>query len=111
MPLTPRRQAFLNAMHKARFAYHNGQLDAAFYQLENAHVLGQTRTGEHTLSHWWMLKIGWRRGDAREVFGQLARILASLLFSRLWVPTGNTGGANVPAVKPMPIREELRRYF
>lgn len=111
MPITSRRQAFLEAIQSARRAYREGRLDAAFYQLENAHILGQTRTGEHALSHWWMLKVGWRRGNAREVFGQLVRLLASLLFSRLWVPPGNTGGADVSALKPMPIRDELKRYF
>lgn len=38
-----------------------------------------------------MLRIGMRRGDFREVRGQVLR----MLFSRLWVSEGNTGGANV----------------
>ena len=33
--------------------------------------------------------------------------MAALLFSRLWVPLGNTGGANVSAFKPMAISEDL----
>jgi hypothetical protein len=55
-----------------------------------------------------MLRIGWARHDLREVAGQLSRIVAAALFSRIWVPSGNTGGANVPALRPMPIPPELR---
>jgi len=28
-----------------------------------------------------------------------------------WVPIGNTGGANVSALKPMPIPADLAEYF
>jgi hypothetical protein len=55
-----------------------------------------------------MLAVGWQRRDGREVFGQLTRIVAAALFSRLWVPVGNTGGANVSAVKPMPVPPDLQ---
>ena len=48
------------------------------------------------------------RHDAREIFGQGTRTIAALLFSRIWVPIGNTGGANVNALQPMPIPEDLR---
>src|SRR5688572_3922145 len=80
----------------------------AFAHLERAHVLGQRATWRHVRSHLGMLAIGWRRRDAREVFGQLARLPAALLFSRLWVPHGNTGGANVGAMRPMPVPDDLR---
>ena len=40
--------------------------------------------------------------------GQGLRLLAALLMSRLWVPTGNTGGANVNPLQPMPIPDALR---
>jgi hypothetical protein len=55
-----------------------------------------------------MLKLGASMGDFREVFGQLSRILAASVFSRIWVPIGNTGRANVSAMKPMPIPDDLR---
>lgn len=58
-----------------------------------------------------MLRAGWQLGDVREVLGQLPRILAALLFSRLWVPLGNSGRARVSAFKPMPLSEELRRLL
>ena len=55
-----------------------------------------------------MLVAGLRRGDLREVLGQLPRIVASILFSRLWVPCGNSGRARVSAFKPMPVPDDLR---
>jgi hypothetical protein len=58
-----------------------------------------------------MLRIGWRRRDAREVTGQLARLLAAALFSRIWVPVGNTGGANVSAMRPMAVPDDLQRLL
>jgi hypothetical protein len=55
-----------------------------------------------------MLKLGAAVGDTREVFGQMSRIVAATVFSRIWVPAGNTGRANVSAVQPMPIPDDLR---
>ena len=49
--------------------------------------------------------------DWREVLGQLSRIIAAAVFSRIWVPLGNTGRANVSAMKPMPIPADLRRIL
>jgi Protein of unknown function (DUF3703) len=46
---------------------------------------------------------GLRCGDVREVVGQLPRIVASILFSRRWVPRGNSGRPRVSAFKPMPL--------
>ena len=31
--------------------------------------------------------------------------------SIFWVPTGNTGGANVNPFKPMPVPDDLRPYL
>ena len=31
--------------------------------------------------------------------------------SIFWVPTGNTGGANVNPLKPMPVPDDLRPYL
>jgi hypothetical protein len=84
-----------------------GQLDRAFAHLERAHILGQRRTVAHVSIHLDMLRIGWMRRDWREIAGQLVRIPAALLFSRIWIPVGNTGGANVSATRPMPIPDDL----
>jgi hypothetical protein len=79
-----------------------------FAHLERAHVLGQASTPIHVRVHWHMLRWAWRHRDAREFGGQLLRITgaATKTFIGL-VPTGNTGGANVNAVRPMPIDPEL----
>lgn len=105
------RQAFTATMNEARQAYRQRDWQQAFALLERAHVLGQTRVRSHVQSHWWMLKVGWQRRDAREVRGQLLRLPAAALLSRLWVPLGNTGGANVSPVKPMPIADDLRELI
>ena len=85
-------------------------LDTAreFVHLERAHVLGQASTREHVRVHWHMLRWAWRHRDAREFAGQLLRIVgaATKTFIGL-VPAGNTGGANVSAVRPMPVDPEL----
>ena len=65
-------------------------------------------TVRHTHVHWLMLAAGWRRRDWREAAGQAPRILASVLFSRLWVPKGNSGRARVSAFAPMPVPADLR---
>jgi hypothetical protein len=88
--------------------YRGNDLDKAFRHLERAHILGQSLTFAHAKAHWWMLKVGWKRRDPAEVRGQLVRIIAALIFSRIWVPLGNTGGANVHPLKPMPIPDEFQ---
>lgn len=92
-----------------------GALQLAFFHLERAHILGQSFPIEHARSHWWMLKVGWRRRDFVEIFGQLPLILGALLFSRIWVPVGNgTGGARVPPIHihadPEDLRTLLEKY-
>lgn len=102
------KQAFENEWRLARSARQAGRLDEAFAHLERAHILGQSATWRHVKSHLGMLHVGWRRLDAREVLGQLARIVAAVVFTRLWVPVGNTGGANVSPLLPMPIPSDLQ---
>jgi hypothetical protein len=80
----------------------------AFRHLERAHVLGQSSTREHVRVHWRMFRWALRHGDSREALGQVPRLIgaATKTFIGL-VPTGNTGGSNVSAVKPMPVDPEL----
>lgn len=103
--------AFAAEVAAARSVFRRGALNEAFRHLERAHILGQRNTGPHVTVHWWMLRVGMRRGDPREVLGQIARIAAALIFSRIWVPLGNTGGANVSAFRPMPVPEDLRQWI
>jgi hypothetical protein len=79
-----------------------------FSHLERAHVLGQASTREHVRVHWQMLRWAWRHRDARELFGQSFRLAGAATKTFIgFVPTGNTGGSNVSAVRPMPIDPEL----
>jgi hypothetical protein len=56
-----------------------------------------------------MLVHGVRRRDRREVIGQLIRLLVAGPGSILGrYPLGNTGGADVSAVTPMPIPADLQ---
>lgn len=105
------RQAYDAEMTAAVTQYDTGDLQLAFSHLERAHILGQSFPIEHAKSHWWMLKVGWRRRDFIEITGQLPRILGALLFSRMWVPIGNTGGARVPPFQSMSIPEDLQRLL
>ena len=81
---------------------------AEFRHLERAHVLGQASTVQHVRAHWRMLVWSVRQGDQKELFGQLLRIFgaATKTFVGL-VPEGNTGGANVSPVLPLPIPPDL----
>ena len=101
-------KAYGEELSLARIALRCRQFDRCFVHLERAHVLAQRNTLRHTCVHGLMLVAGMRRGDWREVIGQVPRMLASLLFSRLWVPRGNTGRARVSAFEPMPVPEDLR---
>lgn len=105
------KKAFTAELAAARDAFRRRALDDAFRHLERAHIMGQRHTAPHVTVHWWMLRVGMRRRDPREVLGQGVRIAAALIFSRIWIPLGNTGGANVSAFRPMPVPEDLRRLF
>lgn len=102
------RAALAQALDAARAHERAGAFDQAFALLERAHILAQRHALAHAGVHLRMLRVGWKRRDAREVIGQLLRLPAALLFSRVWVPPGNTGGANVGALRPMPLPDDLR---
>jgi len=92
----------------ARVARETHDHDRAFRHLARAHILAQRYTLRHVRVHWLMLWLGVATRDWQEISGQLARIVAAALFSRIWVPVGNTGRANVSAVKSMPVPDDLR---
>jgi Protein of unknown function (DUF3703) len=100
--------AYVDEVRMARQALQRRDLETCFLHLERAHVLAQRLTGRHTYIHWLMLVAGMRRRDFREVLGQVPRMVASVLFSRLWVPRGNSGRARVSAFTPMPVPDDLR---
>jgi Protein of unknown function (DUF3703) len=81
----------------------------AWCHLERAHILSQPLVGAHVRTHSAMLVAAMRRRDAKEIVGQLLRLVVAgpgSLTGRY--PVGNTGGANVSAFEPMPIPEDLR---
>lgn len=102
------RTAYDSELNAAGAATTRGDAEAAFRHLERAHILSQRHTGQHVRVHWLMLRLGALGRDWREVLGQLSRIIAAAVFSRIWVPVGNTGRANVSAMKPMPVPDDLR---
>ena len=102
------RDAYLTELALAAEARATGGSGAEFRHLERAHVIAQRYTFQHAWTHCLMLAYGWRHRDTREIGGQLLRLPAALLMSRIWVPPGNTGGANVSAVQPMPLPDDLR---
>jgi len=105
------KAAFNEEMQMARSLYYSKQYLQCFQHLERAHILGQRHYIPHVVNHYWMLKVGWRRHDAREIFGQILRIVGSVGSLIGLIPIGNTGGANVSPVKPMPIPSDLAHFF
>ncbi|WP_240096607.1 DUF3703 domain-containing protein [Christiangramia crocea] len=87
----------------------NKDYHTAWYSLERSHVLGQAYPVEHTYSHWLMLRFGLKKRNLKEVTGQIPRLLAGGLKSFIGlIPVGNTGGANVPPLRPMEIAPDLK---
>ncbi|KZN65380.1 hypothetical protein N473_12670 [Pseudoalteromonas luteoviolacea CPMOR-1] len=105
------KHAYERELMMAKTLYHNAHYTACFGHLERAHILGQRSIFKHTTVHWWMLKVGVKFVDKKAVLGQVMRLIASIIFSRIWVPVGNTGGTNVNAFKSMPIPQDLKKYL
>lgn len=100
-------RAISEGFDEARTAIRSGDFELAYRWLERTHILTQRRTLLHAKSHVLMMYVGIRTRDPREISGQLPRVFAALLFSRLWVPSGNTGRARVSAFQVMPLSPEL----
>jgi hypothetical protein len=105
--ISPSVEAELGA---ARAAAEEGDSTRAFARLERAHVLGQASTPLHVRVHWHMLAWGLRQRSAREVLGQILRLVGAATKTPLGlVPTGNTGGANVSPFRRIAIAPELQQ--
>ena len=86
-----------------------GNLPLAWRHLERAHILGQPWPREHSHVHWVMLKFGFRIKDTREIVGQIPRLVVGGVKSFVGtIHVGNTGGVNVPPLRPMEIPEDLQ---
>jgi len=102
------RAAWSAEQAAARSARAAGDATGEWVHLERAHILSQPLAAAHVRTHLAMLSYGWRHRDRHEVTGQLVRLLVAgpgSAFRRY--PRGNTGGANVSAVAPMPIPDDL----
>jgi ferric-dicitrate binding protein FerR (iron transport regulator) len=106
------RAAFAEELRCARQTEASGDPARAWQHLERAHVLSQAYAWPHAVVHARMLVAGWRRRDARELWGQLVRLAVAAPGSWLGrAPLGNTGGADVGILTPMPIPAELRELL
>ncbi|MBL0420609.1 DUF3703 domain-containing protein [Ramlibacter sp. AW1] len=107
--IRPHVQAELDA---ATAAEARGEPGTAFRHLERAHVLGQAATGLHLRVHLRMLGLAWRQRRPAEAWAQAWRSIAALVFTPVGLlPTGNTGGAGVSALRPLPVDPELGRLI
>ncbi len=89
-----------------------GNLQAAWNQLERAHILGQKYPFAHTFVHWHMLLFGFKIKSRKEIIGQIPRLIFGGIKSFVGkIPVGNPGGANVPPLKPFPIADDLKDVF
>jgi len=105
------KSEFYKQLQLGKEALKAKEYTTSFYHLENAHILGQKHLWRHTLSHLWMFVFGIKTRNPKEIIGQVFRIIASLLFTLIWVPKGNTGGTNISPILPIPIRKGLQKYF
>jgi hypothetical protein len=103
--------AYRSELIAGHAALESGDLAEAFRRFERAHILGQRKTWLHLRAHVAMLRVAWLRRSKREILGQLTRIAAAAVFSRIWVPKGNTGGANVSAFRKMAVPEDLKNIL
>lgn len=95
-----------------RIAYSYGNLKIAWNHLERAHIIGQRYPYTHSYVHWKMLQFGFKIKSSKEVLGQIPRLIFGGVKSFVGkIPIGNPRGANVPPLKPFPIREDLQAIF
>lgn len=106
---TDLRERWAQERTAAREARQRSDAEGEWRHLERAHVLSQPMAVPHVRTHVAMLGYGLRRRDGREIVGQLLRLVVAA--PGTWTgryPIGNTGGANVSALKPMPIPDDLQ---
>jgi hypothetical protein len=95
---------YTQELKEYRRQFRNGNLQNAWNHLERAHIIGQAYPYHHSYVHWKMLLFGIYIKDIKEVIGQIPRLLIGGVKSFVGkIPVGNTGGANIPPLKPLPI--------
>lgn len=99
---------YKNELQMANDFLKKAYLQQCWHHYERAHILGQRWPLQHSYVHWKMLIFGFKIKSTREVLGQITRLVFGGVKSFVGtVPIGNTGGANVPPLKPMEIPEDL----
>lgn len=103
---------YLRELVLYRNAFKDGDFIHAWHHLERAHVIGQSYPGTHSHAHWLMLKFGFAIKDLKEILGQIPRLLVGGVKSFVGkIPLGNTGGANVPPLRPMPVPPDIQNIL
>lgn len=103
---------FQNELNSFQSSYAQSDLQSAWNHLERAHVIGQAYPWPHTYVHWKMLQFGFSIKSWKEVLGQIPRLLVGGVKSFVGkIPVGNTGGANIPPLKSLPIDPEIMKMF
>jgi len=96
--------------YKKELAINN--LPKAWQHLERAQNIGQAYPYEHSYVHWKMLLFGIQIKSGKEILGQIPRLLVGGVKSFVGtIPVGNTGGANIPPLKPLPIEDDIQTIF
>jgi hypothetical protein len=102
------RTHFEKELQLSRITFSKGYLKEAWRHLERAHILGQAWPVQHTKAHWRMVCFAFRIKNGKEILGQIPRLLVGGVKSFIGeIPVGNTGGADVPPLKPMEIPDDL----
>ncbi|KAB2912964.1 DUF3703 domain-containing protein [Oscillatoria amoena NRMC-F 0135] len=106
------KEYFKHELSLARQYFSQGQLQQSWHHLERAHILGQPWPIPHTQAHWRMMRFAFKIKNVREILGQIPRLVIGGIKSFVGeIPVGNTGGANVPPLKPMDIPEDLQKIL
>src|SRR5688572_12527468 len=92
----------------ARQAQRGGDTAEAWRRLERTHILSQPWVWPHVRSHLDKLHLALHTRDGHEIAGQILRtVVAGPGSATGRYPLGNTGRANVPATRPMPLPDDL----
>jgi hypothetical protein len=103
---------FMEELKMADHYFVKKDFQISWHHLERAHILGQPYPYQHTLAHWKMLIFGLKTKNTKEIIGQIPRLLIGGVKSFVGeIPVGNTGGANIPALKSMKIPADLYRLI
>ncbi|MFN3021984.1 DUF3703 domain-containing protein [Chryseobacterium sp. TY3] len=103
---------YQSELNQATVLLQQGRLQECWRHYERAHIIGQRYPLQHSYVHWLMLKFGFKIKSTKEVLGQIPRLLFGGVKSFVGtIPIGNTGGANVPPLKPMEIPQDLQKIL